>query len=135
MHSSRMCTANSSGHGGGGGGVVLPQCMLGYTPLGVGLETPPPGQTQLPPWVWAWRPHLARPLNFPPGCGPGNLQGMQGHPPPTCCKACWDTTPPPREHNLAPTSLWAVKMLRLPHRQAVFLLIYTSANALFRCFQ
>ena len=59
----------------------LPQCMLGYTPLGVGLETPPsvgletplgvdletpPGQTpQLPPWVWAWRPPLARPLSSP----------------------------------------------------------------------
>ena len=54
-----------------------------------------------PPWVWAWRPPrcgpgvspLARPLNFPPGCGPGNLQGMLGyHPPETCCKECWDTT-------------------------------------------
>ena len=38
-------------HGGGG----LPQCMLGY-----------------PLQVWAWRPPLARPLNFPPGCGPGD---------------------------------------------------------------
>ena len=46
--------------------------------MGVGLETPLPGQTsQLPPWVWAWRPPRARPLNFPPGCGPGDLQDMQ----------------------------------------------------------
>ena len=42
----------------------LPQCMLGYTPWGVGLETTPgvsletsPGQTpQLPPWVWGGEP-------------------------------------------------------------------------------
>ena len=33
--------------------------------LGVGLEPPSP----------------ARPLNFPPGCGPGNLQGMLGYHP------------------------------------------------------
>ena len=50
----------------------------------VGLETPQ---------VWAWRPPpsrcgpgnspQARPLNFPPGCGPGDLHGMLGyHPPP-----------------------------------------------------
>ena len=35
-------------------------------PLGVGLETPPP---------------RARPLNLPPGCGPGDLQGMLGYHP------------------------------------------------------
>ena len=87
MHSSRIRTARSSScHEG------LPQCMLGYTPLVVGLETPqvwawrPPIQTpQLPPWVWAWRPPtLARPLNIPPEYGSGNIQGMLGyhHPPP-----------------------------------------------------
>ena len=69
MYSSRMHTAHSISYRGGGG---LPQCMLGYTP-----------------WVWAWRtppgvglawkPPEARPLNFPPGCGPGNLQGMLGY--------------------------------------------------------
>ena len=35
------------------------------------------------------------PLNFPPGCGPENMQGILGYPSPppeTCCKACWDTT-------------------------------------------
>ena len=64
-------------------------------PLGVGLETPTGQTPQLPPWVWAWRPPPpARPLNFPLGCGPGDLQGMLGyHPPPLdTCKTCWDTT-------------------------------------------
>ena len=98
MHSSRMHTAHSSSRWGGG----LPQRMLGYTPpQGVGLETP---------WVWAWRPPQARPLNFPLGCRPGDPTGQipqlppwvwawkparhVGIPPPseTCCKACWDTT-------------------------------------------
>ena len=51
MLSSRMRTAHSSSHLLGG----LPQCMLGYTP-----------------WVWAWRPLPAKPLNFPTGCGPGD---------------------------------------------------------------
>ena len=94
MHSSRMRTARSSSHLLGG---CLPQCMLGY-PLGVGLEThpcvgleTPPVWAWRPPWVWAWRPLQARPLNFPLGCGPGDLQGMLGyhlqcmleyHPPP-----------------------------------------------------
>ena len=55
-----------------------------------------PGDPQMwawnPPPVWAWRPPtLARCINFPFGCGPGNLQGMLGyhlqcilgyHPPP-----------------------------------------------------
>ena len=52
MHSIRIRTASSSSRLLGGG--CLPQCMLGY-PLGVGLEIP-----------------QARPLNFPPGCGPGD---------------------------------------------------------------
>ena len=34
---------------------------------------------QAPLRVWAWRPPLARPLSFPLGCGPGNLQGMLGY--------------------------------------------------------
>ena len=51
------------------------------SPLGVDLEKPPPPRPD--------------PLNFPPGGGPGNLQGMLGYSSPeTCCKACWDTTPP-----------------------------------------
>ena len=97
MHSSRMRTAGSSSHW--GWGVCLSACW--DRPPWVGLETP---------WVWAWRPPqlplgcgpghpLARspstslgcepgdtpgqiPLNFPPGCGPGNLQGMLGYHPP-----------------------------------------------------
>ena len=48
----------------------------------------PPGAGT--PWVWAWRPPprcgpgdpLARPLNIPLGCGPGNLQDMLGYTPP-----------------------------------------------------
>ena len=81
MHSSRIVTAcgSSRPYRGLRG---LPQCMLGYThpttprcgpgdlSLGVGLETPPPGQTpQLPPWVWAWRPPprpAARHAGIPP---------------------------------------------------------------------
>ena len=54
---------------------------VGTLPPGVGLETPWSDPPQLPPWLGAWR----HPLNFPPGCWPGNLQGMLGyhpHPPP-----------------------------------------------------
>ena len=78
MHSSRMHTARSSSRMLGGG--CLPQCMLGYPP-GVCLEIPQ---------VFAWRPTLgvgdpaqARPLNFHPGCGPGDLQGMLDYNPPS----------------------------------------------------
>ena len=49
-------------------------------PLGVGLETPL-GMGLETPQVWAWKPPQARPLNFPLGCGPGDLQGMLGYPP------------------------------------------------------
>ena len=46
-----------------GVGLENPQPDPSTSPLGVGLETPPPPQT--------------RPLNLPPGCGPGDLlQGM-----------------------------------------------------------
>ena len=73
-----MRTARSSSCLLWGGG--LSQCMLGYhPPLGVGLETPPGQTPQLLPWVWAWRSPLARPLNLPPGYGPGDLQGMLGY--------------------------------------------------------
>ena len=92
MHSSRMRTTRSSsrllGKGEGAGG-CLPQCML-ENPLGVGLDPPlgvgletPPGQThKLPPGCGPGDPLQARPLNFPLGRGPGDLQGMLGcHPP------------------------------------------------------
>ena len=87
MHSSRMHTAHSSSHLLVGG---LPQCMLGYpppgvgleTPLGVGLETPwvwawrpPRPDPSTSPWVWAWRPPPGVGLR-PPGCGPGDPPGM-----------------------------------------------------------
>ena len=99
-------------HGGGG----LPQCILGYTPPGVGLENPKDGSGDPAnvgletPKVWAWRSPPAKPLNFPPGSGPGDplLQGMLEyhlkcmlgyHPLLQCMRwdttwnACWDTTP------------------------------------------
>ena len=94
MHSSRMRTTRSSRHL--LGGVCLNACW--DIPLGVGLETPPGHTPQLPPWcgprdplrpdlstspfVWAWRQPQARPLNFPPGYGPGVLQCMLGYQPP-----------------------------------------------------
>ena len=101
-----MCAACGSHQPGGGGG-SLPQCLLRYTllgvgldtPLGVGLETPlarplklplgcgpgdPPGQTpQAPPWVWAWRPPWPDPSTSK-ACWdtpPGDLQGMLGYTP------------------------------------------------------
>ena len=52
------------------------------------LRLPWPDPPQLPIWLWAWRtnhpapPPSQIPLNFPPGCGPGNLQGMLGYHPP-----------------------------------------------------
>ena len=50
------------------------------------LDTPPYPQVWAwrSPRVWAWRPPQARPLNLPPGCGPGHLQGMLGYPSPSC---------------------------------------------------
>ena len=62
MHSSRMRTARSSSRL---LGVCLRACWDTHTnphPSSVGLETPPPAETP-----------LARPLNFPPGCGAGDL--------------------------------------------------------------
>ena len=97
INSSRMRTTRSSSHHGGGSPHPLweqtPQSRCPHppgaappeqTPLGVGLETPWPDPPQLPPWLWAWRPPGQIPLNFPLGCGPGNLQGMLGYhiPPP-----------------------------------------------------
>ena len=84
MHSSRMRTARSSSR------------LLRGVCLRACWDTPPRCGPGDPPWMWAWRPILARTLNFPPGCGPRNLQCMLCTPPPpeTCCKACWDTTPP-----------------------------------------
>ena len=50
-----------------------------HTPLGVGLEDP----STSPLGVVLETAPLARPLNSPPpGCGPGNLQGMLGYQPP-----------------------------------------------------
>ena len=55
--------------------------MLGYTPQ-----------------MWACRPPPVRPLNFPPGCGPGDPPQPDPSTFPLgvgldACKACWDTPP------------------------------------------
>ena len=72
MHSSRMRTARSSSRLQGG---VPASVHAGIHPLGVDLETPPPGQTpQAPPWMRAWKP--TRHAGIPP---PGDLQGMLGY--------------------------------------------------------
>ena len=63
------------------GGGCLPQCMLGYTPPGLGLDTPRAWAWTPPPLAWAWTTPklplglgldtlLARPPNLPPGPGP-----------------------------------------------------------------
>ena len=111
MQSSRMRTARSCSHQLGGGKGGLPQCILGYPP-------PPRCGPRDPPWLWAWRPPQvrplnfppgcgpgdppqARPLNFPPGCGPGDLQGIVGYTPPQTPTArhAGILTPSPREWN------------------------------------
>ena len=97
MHSSRMRTTRSSSRRGGGSasvhaGIHPPGCGPGDTPLGVGLETHPPGvclenpprpDPSTSPLGVGLETPLDRPLNIPPGCGPGNLQGMLGYHPPT----------------------------------------------------
>ena len=122
MHSSRMRTAHSSSCR----GVCLSACW--DTPPGCGPRDPqarplnfplgcgpgdPPGQTpQLPPWMW-----------------PGNLQGMLGyHPLETCCKTCWDTTPPPPVNRITDTC----KNITLPQLRCGRLLV--EINYLFNAF-
>ena len=121
MHSRRMCTTRSSSHQGGVPQCMLgytpwawarrpPRCGPGdspppsvglrpprpdpsTSPLGVGLETPLARPLNFPLGVGLKTPLLARLLNFPLGCEPGNLQGMLGYNPlESCCNACWDTT-------------------------------------------
>ena len=124
MHSSRMCTVRSSSRLLGGGGCLprhaacwdthSPRCGPGDPP-GVGLEIPPARPFNLPLWVWAWRPPLAR-TSPPPQCEPGDPQPDPSTAPHGCgpgdpprpdpstshlgmsletCKTCWDTNPPP----------------------------------------
>ena len=116
MHSSRMRTARSSSRHG----------RSPHTPRADPLEQPPPWSDppQLPPWVWAWKParHAGLwawtrspstsplavgldqiPLNFPLGCGPGNLQVMLGyHPPPPRPAARYAGIPPTMHAGIAP---------------------------------
>ena len=81
-------------------GILPPWYGPGDNPPGCGPGDPPPsvGLEKTPIRVLAWRPPRpdpstsplgvgletpqARPLNFPLGCGPGDLQGMLGYHPP-----------------------------------------------------
>ena len=85
MHSSRMRTARSSSHRGAASvhARIHPPGVGLEIPLGVGLETPP-GVGLETPQVWVWRPPQARPLNFPLGCGPGDLPAQTPELPPGC---------------------------------------------------
>ena len=64
----------------GPGDAPLPRPDPSTSQLGVGLEIPPTRPLNFPPWVWTWK--HARHAGTPP-----HLE--------TCCKTCWDTTPPP----------------------------------------
>ena len=66
-----------------GGGSVW---VHAWTPPGVGLETPLGVGLETP---------QARPLKCPPGCGPGDLQGMAGYHPPGDLQGMLGYYPPP----------------------------------------
>ena len=119
-----------------GGGGVSASAHAGIPP-GPGdpprcVPGDPPGQTpQPPPWVWAWRPPwpdpptsplcletpLARPLNLPPGCGPGDPPARHPNLPSGCAPGDPRARHPPVnrildrrfwKYYLAPTSLRVV---------------------------
>ena len=128
MYSGRIRTARGSSHLLGGSALV--HAVIPPPPSGVGLETPQGVGLETPPKVWAWRPPQARPLNFPPGCGPGDLQGMLGYHRPwrpamhagiSTCNACWDRILDTRfwKYYLVPTSLRVVKILPAGSRGGV----------------
>ena len=70
-------------------------------PLGVGLQTPPPPRPDpSTSSLGVGLETMARLLNFPPGCGPGDPPTQTPQPAPLgvgleTCKACWDATPFP----------------------------------------
>ena len=106
-----MRTARSSSHR---GGICLSACWDTHPPgvglempppLGVGLETPPRPDPSTSPLGVGLETPLARPLKFSPGCGPGNLQGMLGYPPPP--------RPAAKHAGEMPPPVWA---WRPPHR-------------------
>ena len=84
MHSSRMRTARSSSCQ----RVCLSACW-NTPPPGVGLEIPPGVVLETP---------LARPLNLPPGCDPGQTTQL----PPGCGPGNSPPPPPARPLKLAP---------------------------------
>ena len=97
MHSSRMRTARSSSR------------LLGVSAsVHAGIHLFPPGLGLNTPWVWAWRPPPARPINFQPGCGPGETPSQTPQPP----SLVWAWKPPPPQ---LPPWVWACR-LPLPAR-------------------
>ena len=87
MHSSRMRTVHCSSRLLGRGGACLSACWDTH---------PPPG--------WAWRPPPQdQTPQLPPGCGPGDLQGMLGYPPP----GLGLETPTPRPNPSISPWVWA----------------------------
>ena len=77
MHSSRMHTTHSSSHWG-----VCLSAFWDRPPWVWAWRPPRCGPGDPAPQVWAWRPPWPDPPQLPPGCGPGNLQGMlEYHPP------------------------------------------------------
>ena len=75
MHSSRMRTVCSSTTAWGvsasvHAGIHTPPAWA-WTPLGLGLETPPQPDPPTSPWVCSWRPPGQSPQP-PPGYGPGD---------------------------------------------------------------
>ena len=128
MHSSRMRTAHSHSRLLGGvclsacwdtpPGPGHPPCVgLETSPLGMGLETPPARPVNLPLGVGLEIPPgqnpqptplgvgletplpLARPLNAPPGCGPGDTPPVWAWRPPSQTlnfpPGCWPGDHPP----------------------------------------
>ena len=97
-------------------GIHTPRCGPGdptsqtpQPPPWVWAWWPPWPDPSTSPWFWAWRPPSARPINFPPGCGPGDptlarpinlplgvgletCKACSNTIPPQACKACWNTT-------------------------------------------
>ena len=81
MHSSRMHTARSSSrHGGKGGLHTLPWSRPPWNRHPPEQAPPPPARSPSTSPLAVGLDQI--PLNFPLGCGPGNLQGMLGYHPP-----------------------------------------------------
>ena len=106
------------------GGVCRSACW--DTPLGVGLETPPPSVgLETPPPVWAWRHPLGVGLETPPRPDPSTSPlgvGLE------TCKACKDTSTPwtPERHAGIPPAMHAG--IPPPPTPSTEFLTHTSEN-------